>query len=584
MKLIFRYLGRYKKWVALAIVIKLLATLMELTIPYVLEHIIDDVVPTGDLVRVLMWGLVMFIAAVLTRTINVKANTTAIRNAHRVSYDVRQELFAKTSELSGSQFDSFGLPSLISRMTSDSYNVQSSVQMLQTMCVRAPIMLIGGVFVSMTMDAQLAMIMVVMLPLLLGITIFVSLKGMPMFKKVQEKLDSVVRIMRENITGVRVVKALSKAEYEKRRFASANEDMARSDIAAATVMAIPGPFMQLCLNTGLALVVIIGAQRVNAGEMKPGVILAFLTYFNMITMGVMGVSRIFVMVSRAGASADRIDAVIRTSTDQRILSADEALKPSGDEFIRFEHVDFSYGEGGADRSGFVGQEREKALSDISFAIRRGESLGIIGPTGCGKTTVINLLMRFYDADGGGVFVDGRDVRSYDKDELRRKFGATFQNDMVFQDTLRENVVFGREVSEERLRRAVEDAQAAEFIDAIEGGLEHEAAIKGADLSGGQKQRLLVARALAADPEILVLDDASSALDYKTDAAMRRAIAADHPDSTVIMIAQRVSSVMNMSKILVLDDGKCIGYGTHEQLLESCEAYRETYEVQMGALV
>ena len=583
MKLIFRYLGKYKRWVALAIAIKLLGTLMELTIPYILEHIIDDVVPTGDLKRVLLWGLLMFVAAVLTRSINVKANTTAVGNAHRVSYDVRQELFAKTSNLSGSQFDAFGLPSLISRMTSDSYNVQSAVQMLQTMCVRAPIMLIGGVFVSMMMDAHLAMIMVVMLPLLLGIILFVSSKGMPMFTKVQEKLDSVVRIMRENITGIRVVKALSKADYEKRRFAVGNEEMAKSDIAAATVMAIPGPFMQLCLNIGLALVVVIGAGRVNAGQMKPGVILAFLSYFNMITMGVMGVSRIFMMISRAGASADRIDAVIRTPTDQSILSEEEAQKPSGDEFIRFEHVDFSYGEDSADRSGFIGSEREKALSDISFAVRRGESLGIIGPTGCGKSTIINLLMRFYDADAGGVFIDGRDVRGYDKDELRRRFGAAFQNDMIFQDTLRENVVFGRQISAGQLRRAVEDAQAAEFVDALDGGLDYEAAIKGANLSGGQKQRLLVARALAADPDILVLDDSSSALDYKTDAAMRKAIAANHPDSTVIMIAQRVSSVMNMTKILVLDDGRCIGYGTHEQLLESCAAYRETYEVQMGAL-
>ncbi len=583
MKLIFHYLGRYKKGVALAIFIKLLGTLMELAIPYILEHIIDDVVPTGSLKRVLIWGLLMFAAAILTRSINIRANTTAIDNAHKVSYDVRQDLFRKTVNLSGSQFDAFGLPSLISRMTSDSYNVQSAAQMLQTMCVRAPILLLGGMIVSMTMDVHLAMIMVVMLPLLLAIILFVSAKGMPMFVKVQEKLDDVVRIMRENITGIRVVKALSKADYEKRRFAVSNGKMAESDIAASTVMAIPGPFMQLCLNTGLALVVIVGAGRVNAGQMKPGVILAFLTYFNMITMGVMGISRIFMMLSRAGASADRIDAVIQAPTDQPVLSEAEAQKPSGDEFIRFEHVDFSYGESGADRSGFAGEEREKALSDISFAVNKGESLGIIGPTGCGKTTIINLLMHFYDASSGGVFIDGRDVRSYDKDELRRRFGAAFQNDMVFQDGLRENVVFGRTVSERQLRGAIEDAMAAEFIDALPEGLDYEAAIKGANLSGGQKQRLLVARALAADPEILVLDDASSALDYRTDAAMRKAIAAKHADSTVILIAQRVSSVMNMTKILVLDNGRCIGYGTHEELLKTCAAYRETYEIQMGAI-
>ena len=583
MKLIFRYLGRYKKWVALAIFVKLLATLMELSLPYIFEHILDDVVPAGKLWPVLGWGLLMFAAAVLTRNINVKANTMAVSNAHRVSYDVRQDLFQKTMNLSGGQFDAFGLPSLISRMTSDSYNVQSAAQQLQTMCVRAPIMLIGGVFVSMTMDAPLAMIMVVMLPLLLGIILFVSAKGMPMFTVVQEKLDAVVRIMRENITGIRVVKALSKADYEKRRFAKANDEMADRDIAAATVMAIPGPFMQLCLNIGLALVVIVGAKRVNEGLMKPGVILAFLTYFNMITMGVMGVNRIFMSLSKAGASADRIDAVIRTPTDQRVLSPEEGRQPEGEEFIRFEHVDFSYGEDSADKEGFLGESREKALSDISFAVKKGESLGIIGPTGCGKTTIINLLMRFYDAGGGGVFVGGKDVRCYEKDVLRRKFGAAFQNDMVFQDTLRENILFGRDLDGEQQRRAVEDAMAAEFVDSLPEGLDYEAAIKGANLSGGQKQRLLVARALAAEPEILVLDDASSALDYKTDAAMRRAIAEHHPESTVIMIAQRVSSVMHMTKILVLDDGKCIGYGSHAELLETCPAYREIYEVQMGAM-
>ena len=583
MKLIFRYLGRYKKGVALAILIKFLATVMELSIPYILEHIIDDVVPSRSLARVIFWGLLMFLAALLTRQINVRANTAAVQNAHRVSYDVRQDLFAKTIRLSGGQFDAFGLPSLISRMTSDSYNVQSASQMLQTMCVRAPIMLIGGVFVSMTMDFHLAMIMVVMLPLLLGIILFVSSRGMPMFAAVQEKLDSVVRIMRENITGIRVVKALSKTDYEKRRFAAANAEMAKSDIAAASVMAIPGPFMQMCLNTGLALVVIIGAGRVNNGQMKPGVILAFLTYFNMITMGVMGISRIFMMLSKAGASADRIDAVIQTPSDQTVLPPEEALHPAGDEFIRFEHVDFRYGEISADRSGFAGQERENALSDISFAVKKGESLGIIGPTGCGKSTIVYLLMRFYDASAGGVFVDGRDVRSYEPDELRRKFGAAFQNDMVFQDTLRENVAFGRDLDEAQLRQAVEDAMAAEFVDTLEGGLDFQAAIKGANLSGGQKQRLMVARALAADPEILVLDDASSALDYKTDAAMRRSIETHHADATVILIAQRVSSVMNMTKILVLDNGKCIGYGSHEELLKTCAAYRETYEIQMGAL-
>ena len=578
-------MGRYGRVVALGMFIKLIGTLSELLLPYILEYLIDEIAPRGDLMLAVGWGLLMFAAAVLCRQLNVTANRKAIDTAHRVSYDIRQALFQKTANLSGSQFDAFSLPSLISRMTSDSYNVQSAVQQLQTLCVRAPMMLVGGVLMTLIMDASLATILIAILPVLIVVVLVVTARGLPMYTKVQQQLDTVVRVMRENITGIRVVKALSKTEYEKRRFAAVNGAMTDSDIAAGTVMAIPSPLMQLCLNGGLALVVYFGAIRVNSGAMEPGVILAFLTYFNMITMGVMGLSRIFMTMSRAGASADRIDAVLHTETDQRVLPESEARKSmgAGDEFIRFEHVSFSYGEELGDASGFAGEAREKALSDISFALRRGESLGIIGPTGCGKSTIVSLLMRFYDVEDGGVFVDGKDVRTYEKDCLREKFGVCFQNDMVFQDTLRENIRFGRALSDDALRAATQDAMAAEYIDALALGLDHEAAIKGANLSGGQKQRLLVARALAACPEILVLDDSSSALDYRTDAAMRRAIREHHADSTLIMIAQRVSSVMGMTHILVMDNGACVGYGTHEELMKTCPAYQETYRIQMGEM-
>lgn len=583
MKLLTRELRRYRAVVAAAILIKLFATMFELMLPYIFEHIIDDVVPLGRMGAVIGWGALMFAAALICRQLNVSANRKAVDNAHQISFSIRQELFAKTVNLSGSQFDAYTLPSLISRMTSDSYNVQSAVQRFQTLFVRAPIMLFGGMLVALLMDWHLAMILVVMLPFLIAVILLVSSRGIPLFSRVQDRLDTVVRIMREDITGIRVVKALSKETHERARFEQANRAMTRQDITASTVMAIPGPFMQLCLNIGLTLVVLFGAQRVNAGQLKPGVILAFLTYFNMITMGVMGMNRIFMTLSRAGASADRIDAVLRADTDQRVLPSEEAAQPHGEGFIRFENVGFRYGEGDNSNAGFAGQAREKALDAISFSIPKGKSLGIIGPTGCGKTTIINLLMRFYDATEGAVFVDGRDVRSYEKDALRRRFGAVFQNDMIFRDTLRENINFGRELSDEAIREAVEDAMAAEFIDTLDDGLSHAAAIKGANLSGGQKQRILVARALGADPEILVLDDSSSALDYKTDAQMRRAILSRHPDATLIMIAQRVSSVMNMDKILVLDNGRCIGFGTHEELLESCGAYREIYQIQMGDL-
>ncbi len=577
MKLIFRTMGKYKGAIAFAIFIKLIGTITELTLPYILEYMIDNVVPAGNMRNVILWGLLMFVAAILCRQFNVMANRQAINNAHKMSFDVRQALFKKTANLSGDKFDSFGLPSLISRMTSDSYNVQAAVAQLQTLCVRAPMMLFGGVIMTLMMDWALAMILVVMLPFLIFVVFFVSSKGIPMYTGVQAKLDAVVRIMRENITGIRVVKALSKGEFEKKRFAAANDEMTKSDMKAGTIMAIPGPFMQLCLNIGLTLVVIFGAIRVNRGQMQPGVILAFLTYFNMINMGVMMLNRIFMSMSKASASADRIDEVLNAGDDWDVAAF--LKEECTEDHIKFDNVSFSYGNESKIDADFAGGKRELALENISFSLKKGESLGIIGPTGCGKTTVVNLLMRFYDADQGSITIDGRDVKSYEKDELRKKFGVVFQNDMVFNDSIRNNIDFGRDIPQDKLDAAAEDAVASEYINSLDGKMEYMAAIKGANLSGGQKQRLLVARALAADPEILVLDDSSSALDYKTDAIMRKAIKENHKDSTLIMIAQRVSSIMGMDHIMVLDNGTCIGYGTHDELMESCAAYRETFEMQ-----
>ncbi len=580
-RLILHSMRKYSRKIACSMVIKLLGTVTELMIPYILAHLIDDVVPLGRMELVILWGSLMVLTALLTRQLNVCANRIAIDNAHNVSYDIRQALFTKTTNLSGSQFDAFGLPSLISRMTSDSYNIQSCVQALQTLCVRMPMMLLGGIAVTLAMDPVLSSILCVIVPVLIVVILGVSRYGIPLYRRVQERLDEVVRTMREDIDGIRVVKALSKTEYEKNRFARNNDAMTRADIKASTIMAIPGPLMQMCLNIGLTLVVFVGAMRVNSGQIKPGVILAFLTYFNMVMQGVLGINRIFMMISKATASASRLSQVLSVEPDQRVLSLSEAKKPSGDEYIRFEHVNFRYSAQDDQPEGTA--KRDQCLYDISFALRRGESLGIIGPTGCGKTTIVNLLMRFYDVTDGGVFVDGRDVRTYEKDELHRKFGVVFQNDMVFYNTLRENIRFGRNLDEAALMQAVEDAVAAEYIGSLEEGLDYQADIKGANLSGGQKQRLLISRALAGNPDILILDDSSSALDYKTDAALRKAIFERHRTSTTIMIAQRVSSIQSMTHILVMDNGRCIGYGTHEELLKTCPSYLYTYRSQMGAL-
>ena len=583
MKLIGQYIKKYGKLFTVGLCLKLLGSVLELLIPYVMEHIIDTVALTKDLKMVLAWGAGMIALAVATWRINLKANNKAIRMASRAAYDIRQALFVKTIGLSGDQFDDFSLPSLTSRMTSDSYNVQNFLRAVQTMGVRAPIMLIGGIIITLTMDVGLAMILCVLAPIMIVIIVTISRMGVPLYDKVQDKLDRIIRIMRENITGIRVVKSLSKEEYEKRRYNEANEDMTKADRKASIIMALPGPLMTLALNIGLTLVVIIGAKRVNAGVTEPGVILAFLTYFNMIMMGVMGLNRIFMMLSKASASADRISAVINVPEDLIPVPEEQLPAAPSDDYIVFDGVTFGYGDDDDDDDDerFDGEERQDSLVDISFSIPRGGSLGIIGATGSGKTTVINLLMRFYDTDSGHIFVDGRDVRTYVPDELRKKFGVVFQNDLVFAMSLADNIAFGRNVDLEGIARAAREAQASDFIEEYEDSYDHMSEIRGANFSGGQKQRILIARALAADPDILILDDASSALDYRTDAELRKAIREDHGNATTIIIAQRISSIMSLDRILMLDDGKILGYGTHEELLENCPQYLDIFKTQMG---
>jgi len=589
MRFILSYIKKYKWFIAFGVFLKLLGAFGELMLPYVLEHLIDDVVPTENMTAVILWGLGMMGLAFMVRQLNVWANHRAAKVARDGTYEIRRDLFWKTLQLSGNQVDEFALPSLISRMTSDSYNVQNFIQSVQAMGVRAPILLFGGIVVTLTMDPGLAFILCIMAPILIVLVVFISFKGIPLYERVQQRMDNIVRIMRENITGIRVVKSLSKETFEKNRFERANEQMFKADMQAGTVMAMPGPIMTLFLNVGLTLVVFFGAKRVDAGLIEPGVILAFLTYFNMIMMGVMGLNRIFMMMSKANASAKRIQAVVDAPDVLQPIAIEQAAhfdlsKYSGQEHIVFEHVHFSYNAGIDEGDNEVKEDREMCLSDIHFSMKRGESLGIIGATGSGKTTIINLLMRFYEADAGHIFINGRDVRTYDKETLHRMFGVVFQNDVIFADSLRNNISFGREVTEAQIRAAAADAKAAEFIENYEDGYDHKAVIHGGNLSGGQKQRVLISRALVANPEILILDDSSSALDYKTDAALRKAIREQHNRATTIIIAQRISSIMSLDKIIVLDDGKMIGYGAHEELMKDCSMYRDIYQTQMGEYV
>ncbi len=580
MKFIFSYLKKYKSLICLALGIKIIGTFLELSLPYILEYLIDEVAPSKSLYKAFFWGGIMVVLALLTRLFNVMANRRGSKIAQKVTYEMRKDLFYHSINLSGNQMDEYGLPSITSRMTSDSYNIQSFVRAMMAMGIRAPILLIGGIIITLTMDVGMALILCIIAPIVIASVVFLSLKGIPLFDRVQKFLDKVVRVMRENITGILVVKALSKENYEKKRFSEVNDELTRSERTASIVMSLPGPVMNFFLNIGLTLVVLVGAYRVNEGFAKPGVILAFLTYFNLILNGAMGLNRIFMMMSKANASANRIEEVVKAGDELAPIETGAVCEKKG--HIVFDKVSFGYSASTTvGETGFNGGEREMSLKDISFEIEKGGSLGIIGATGSGKTTIINLLMRFYDATKGNVFVNGKDVRSYKLKDLRRKFGVVFQNDVIFRDSLSENIRFGRDIEEDGLKNAANDACATEFIEKYDEGYEYQAAIHGANLSGGQKQRVLISRALAAKPEILVMDDASSALDYRTDAKLRKAIREKYSESTTIIVAQRISSIMHSDKVLMLVDGKILGYGSHEELLASCPPYRKIYEAQMG---
>ena len=561
-----RYIRPYYWFMLLTMAIKLFGAAMELMIPDLMETILDEKVPEGDTRSIFLCGGLMLLCAALCLGSNVLANRMSAISSGRITRAVRHDLFQKLEGLSARQMDELTVPSAESRLTSDTYNINQMLARLQRMGVRAPMLLVGGIFMMLRMDAVLALVLVALLPIIAVVVYFVTKTSLPLYTRQQTVLDKVVRTVQENITGIRVIKALSKTDYEKGRFNTVNDELTTVDQKAGTVSAITNPTASLTLNLGLTLVVLIGAFRVNDGAAQPGVVVAFLQYFTMILNAMLGVTRIFVMWSKGEASAKRVADVLETKEDMTVLSDAEAeVNPA---HIEFRDVSFSYTGIGTN------------TSHLSFRLERGQTLGILGHTGSGKSTILNLLMRLYDADSGQILIDGRDIRSIPYDELRAKFGVVFQNDFVMEGTLADNIRFFREVGDDALRVAAGHAQ-AEFIESKEGGMEAEVQVRGNNLSGGQKQRLLIARALAAKPEILVLDDASSALDYRTDALLRRALLENYRDTTIVLVAQRVSSLRHADLILVLQDGTVIGAGNHEQLMNTCEEYAYLAHTQMG---
>jgi len=565
MKFVLKYIKPFSLRLSVQMVVKFLATIMDLLLPFILAHIIDKVTPTKDTDALIFWGIVMLICAFLSLFFNITANRMAAAIARDTTRCIRHDLFKRIAYLSGDQMDYYTVPSLISRMTTDTHHIHRTVGMLQRMGVRAPILILGGIIMTLALDPVLCLVLCCMMPLMAFVVFFVSKKGLPLFDKLQKSVDELVRVVRENTTGVRVIKALSRVNAEKERFNDVNAKVMQDEKRANITMAATRPSTSLILNIGLVLVVVVGAYRVNAGLSEAGSITAFLTYFTIILNAMISVTRIITMSSQMIASARRIEEVINTPFALPQLPETEVSTSAP--AVEFSDVSFSY------------NGKRDNISHVSFSLEKGQTLGILGPTGAGKSTIAALLLRFYDVGSGTIRINGRDVREMSHRELRLKFGVVFQNDMIFNDTIEGNIKLWRDLSPEAVQLAVKVAQ-ADYIENA-GGMSAEIAARGANLSGGQRQRLLIARALAGAPEILILDDSSSALDYKTDALMRAGVREHFDDTTTIIIAQRVSSVRSCDKILVLENGVPSGLGTHEELLSSCQLYREIYTLQMG---
>lgn len=564
---LMKYIRPHLLFIIVTLGVKFAGTYVELWIPSLMETLLDDKVGTGDLKQVYLYGGLMILCAVACLVLNFTANRMTAVSSGRITQVIRHDLFVKLQGLSARQMDKLTIPSAESRLTSDTYNINQMLTRLQRIGIRAPILLVGGIIMMVQMDAKMALILVCLLPVIGVVVYFVTKKSLPLYTKQQTVLDEEVQVVQENITGIRVIKALSKSEYEKNRFARVNQELSDVSQKAGMVSAVTNPVTSIVLRVGLTLVVVIGAYRVNDGAIQGGVILAALQYFTMILNAMTGVTRIFVMWSKGQASAKRVADVLDLPEDLQVLPEEEQPRENAPH-IEFRDVHFSY-------TG-VGEN----IDSLSFTLEHGQTLGILGGTGAGKSTILNLLMRLYDANRGQILIDGRDIRTIPYEELRKKFGIVFQNDFVTEGTISHNIRFFRDIPDTDVQKAADCAQ-AEFIAEKEGGMDAEVVIRGNNLSGGQKQRLLIARALAGNPEILVLDDASSALDYKTDANLRRALRENYRNTTTVLVTQRISSLQHADLILVLQDGCVIGAGDHNQLMETCEEYRLIADTQMG---
>ena len=569
MKKLLIYMKDYKKESVLGPLFKLLEASFELFIPLVVASMIDKGIPAGDKGYIWQMCLVMAALGLIGLVCAVTAQYFAARAAVGFATRLRHGLFAHIQSLSFSQMDREGTATLITRMTSDINQVQSGVNLVLRLFLRSPFIVFGAMVMAFTVDVKAALIFVVVIPVLSVIVFGIMLISIPLFKKVQGGLDRVLGITRENLTGVRVIRAFGEEEAEIQKFDRETDALKRMQMVAAQISALMNPLTYVVINGGLVALIYVGALRVEAGILSQGQVVALVNYMSQILVELVKLANLIITVTKAVACGNRIQSVFEIPAGMESPENGSAKEITQTGTVEFDHVCLRYHKGG-----------EQALTDIHFKANPGDTIGVIGGTGSGKSSLVHLIPRFYDVEKGSVKVDGQDVREIPLEVLRGKIGIVMQKAVLFQGTIRENLLWGNEnATDEELWEALRTAQAEEFVLQKEKGLDEKIEQEGRNLSGGQKQRLSIARALVKKPEILILDDSASALDYATDAALRKSIRSMPGKTTVFIVSQRASSLLHADQIIVLDDGEAAGMGTHDELLAGCEVYREIYYSQ-----
>lgn len=567
---LYRYLKPYTLFVIGVVGFVFLQTIADLYLPTLMADMINDGVMQGDTNKILQIGGLMLLVAGGGTLCSIVASFLSSKSSVGLGTILRNEIFRKVESFSLHEFDSLGTATLITRSTNDVNQIQQVTMLIMRMMISAPMMAIGGIFLAMRQDRELTVVLAVAMPVLAGVIIFIASKMMPLFKKIQVKIDRINLVMREKLTGIRVIRAFNTIGRESKRFEEANFDLTDNYIKVNRIMAFMMPSIMLIMNLTTLAIIWFGGIYISRGEMDLGALSAFMQYGMQIMMSMLMLAMMFIMVPRAQAAAVRINEVLDT-----VPEITDPAQPKenfvGKGHIEFRDVTFS----------FHGAE-EPSLKNISFTAHPGEVTAIIGSTGSGKSTLLNLIPRFYEVDSGSILIDGVDVRDITQENLREKIGMVPQKAFLFSGTIAENIRFGKDdATDDEIERAARIAQAEEFIKGMEGGYQHEIAQGGLNVSGGQKQRLSIARALVRKPEVYLFDDSFSALDFKTDARLRAALKNEIGESTEIIVAQRVGTVMDADRIIVLDEGRIAGIGTHRELLSTCEVYREIVTSQLS---